>query len=61
MSELTAEVFGIGEGLEVAVGDAPLGDGVDDAVDQLTDAGLAIRGAHLAVEIFTGDNVGRGL
>ena len=48
-------------GGEVAVVQAPVGDGVDDAMDQFGDAAFALGRAQLAVEIFAGDDVGGGL
>ncbi len=61
MAQLGAKVLGVGLGLEIVVGLAPIGDGVDHAMDQLGDAALALGGPHLAVKVFTGDDVGGGL
>src|SRR4030095_9944194 len=38
--------------------DAPVGDGVGDAVDQLADRALAAGGAELAAEVLLDDDVG---
>src|SRR5205823_1530458 len=61
MGELMAEVLTIFLALEVISGEAPICDGVDNAMDELGDARLAFRGTHPAMEIFAGHNVGRGL
>ena len=61
MCELVAEVFGVFGRAEVMLFGAPIGDGVDDAADQLAHAGFALRRAHLAVEILADDDVGGGL
>ena len=45
---------------EVAAGDAPVADGLGDAGDEGADAGLTLGGAVEAVEVFGGDDVGRG-
>ncbi len=50
-------VFGRGE---VAAVEAPVADGFCNAADEMADAGLALGGADLAVEVFAGDDVGRG-
>ena len=46
-------------GREVLLLARPLGDGVDDAADQLLDRALALRRADVAAEIFRDDDVGR--
>ncbi len=61
MRQLVAEIFGVLRRGEVAALLAPVGDGVDDAMHQLADAGLALRRAQLAVKIFAGDDIGGGL
>ncbi len=61
MRELVAEVFGVFGGAEVVLFSAPIGNGVDDAADQLAHAGFALRRADLAVKIFADDDVGGGL
>ena len=58
MRQLVAEVLGVVASLEIAPVRAPIGDGVDHAMDQLTDAALAVGRAHLAVEILADHNVG---
>jgi hypothetical protein len=58
VGQFEAEVFGVGFGLEVAVLFAPTGDGIDHALDELGHAGFAFRGAHLAVKILAGDDIG---
>ena len=49
------EVLGRGE---VALGLGPGRDRVDDAVDELLDAGLALRRADVAAEVLADDDVG---
>ena len=44
---------------EVVTLDAPVGDGVDDAVHDLLQAGLALRRAEGAAEVLLGKDVGR--
>ena len=61
VGQFEAEVFAVGFGLEIAVLVAPVGDGIDHALDELGDAGFALGRAHLAVEILAGDDVGGGL
>src|SRR6266851_313227 len=61
MGQLVAEILGVGVGLEVVVGLAPIGYGIDHAMHQLGDAGLALGRPHLAVEVLAGDDVGGGL
>src|SRR5579864_1244756 len=61
MGELVAEGgfrFGIGE---VAALIAPADDGIDNASDQLADRAFPLRRIGLAVKVFGGDDVGRGL
>ena len=43
---------------EVVLRLRPGGDGVDDAVDQLADAGLALGRAQVAAEVLADDDVG---
>ena len=61
MGQLVAEVLAVLIGREVAVLLAPIGDGIDHALDELGDAGFALRRAQFAVEILAGDDVGGGL
>ena len=51
MLEFGAEGLGLGLVYEVGVLDAPLGDGVDDAVNNLLEAGLTLGGAGRAAEV----------
>ena len=60
MDEFVVEGGGVFAGAEVAVFHAPVADGLGDAGDELADSGLALVGADLPVEIFGGDDVGRG-
>ena len=50
----------VGRG-EVAVLEAPVGDGPRDPVDQLPDAVFAFGGAVFAIEVLADDDVGRQL
>jgi len=43
VGEFVAEVFAVFFGGEVAAGEAPVGDGVDNTVHQIGDAGFALR------------------
>src|SRR5260370_29342561 len=61
MGQLIVEIFGVGVGLEIVVSLAPIGYGVDHAMHQLGDAGLALGRPHLAVEVLAGDDVGGSL
>ena len=54
------ESGGVFGGAEVSIFHAPVANGFGDAGYQLTHAGFALIGADLSVEIFRGDNVGRG-
>src|SRR5208283_6207101 len=60
MDQLVVESDGVFKGAEIAVLQAPVTDGLGHAADQLTDAGFALAGIHAAVEIFAGDDIGRG-
>ena len=60
VGELGEEDFGIFGGGEVAVAEAPVADGLGDAGDEVADALFTLGGADLAVEVFGGDDVGRG-
>ncbi len=60
VGELGEEDVGVFVGGEVAVAHAPVADGLGDAGDEGADAGLALGGADLAVEVLGGDDVGRG-
>ena len=59
--EIAVEVFPILARLEVAVGNAPVGDRSRDAVDKLLDGVLALRRVDLAVEVLADDDVRRQL
>ena len=56
--QLEPEILAVRVGLEVAVLLAPVRDGVDHALDQLRDAGLALGRPEFAVEILAGDDIG---
>ena len=60
VGEVVAKGVGIFLGGEVAALLAPVGDGLGHAADEGADAALALGRADLAVEIFGGDDVGRG-
>ncbi len=60
VNEFVVESGGVFAGAEVSVFHAPVANGFGYAGYQLTDAGFALIGADLSVEIFRGDNVGRG-
>ncbi len=60
VGEVVVEGLGVLIGGEVAALLAPLGDGVGDAADEGADTALALGRPGLAVEIFGGDDVGRG-
>ena len=60
VGELGVEGLGVLRGGEVAALDAPVADGLGDPGDEGADAGLPLAGAVEAVEIFRGDDVGRG-
>ena len=47
-------------GGKVAVGQAPVADGLGHAAHQLADAGLPLGRVQLAVQVLRGHNVGRG-
>ena len=55
------EIFAVFLCFEVVAAETPIGDGVDDAVDELADAGFPFGRAHAAVEIFADDDIGGGL
>lgn len=55
--EFVVEDFAVGLA-EVAVFDAPVGDGAGDAVDELFDGGFALAGVLLAVKILRDDDLG---
>ena len=56
--EFVAERLGLGGVDEVAVGDAPVGDGVGDAIGHLLERPLALGGAGGAAEVLLGHDVG---
>ena len=56
--QVAVEVFAVLLRLEVAVGDAPVGDRAGDAVDELLDGVLALGRVDLAVEILAHHHVG---
>ena len=58
MGELGLERGQVLVAREVAVGLGPRGDRVDDAVDELADAVLALRRADVAAEVLADDDVG---
>ena len=55
--EFVVEGFAVGLA-EVAILDAPIGDGAGDAVDELADGGFALAGVLFAVKIFRDDDLG---
>ncbi len=57
--ELVVERLGVLGGGEVSLLFTPIGNRAADPVDQLTDTGLALVGADLAVEIFRHHDLGR--
>ena len=61
MGQLRPEGREVFVGREVVLGLGPPRDGVDDTVDELADAGLALRGAEVATEVLADDDVGRQL
>ena len=56
-SQFVIEHFAVGFG-EITVGDAPVGDGAGDAVDELADGEFAFGGFLFAVEVFGDDDFG---
>ena len=61
VGELVMEDGGVLGGGEVAARDTPVADGLGHAGDELAHAGLALRRSPIvAVEVFGGDDVGRG-
>ena len=56
-SQFIVEDFAVG-GVEIAVGDAPIGDGAADAVDQLAHRGFALGRMLFAVKILRHDDFG---
>ena len=56
--QLVGERRGLGVVAEVAAFEAPAGDRVDDAVDDLAQRGLTLGGAERAAEVLLGDDVG---
>ena len=58
MGQLGLEGLQVVVGREVVLGLGPRGDRVDDAVDELPDAGLALRRAEVAAEVLADDDVG---
>src|SRR6202521_4173176 len=61
VAELLGPVLRVFLAREVAAFASPTGQGFDDPVDQLADAGLALGGAHAAPEVLLGDDVDREL
>jgi len=61
VGQLVGEDLGVLRGGEVVAVDAPLGDGPDDAAEELLEARLAIVGAHLPVEVLRRHDVGGAL
>ena len=56
--QIAVEVFAILSGLEVAIGDAPVGDRAGHSVHKLFDRMLPLRGVDLPVEILADHDVG---
>ena len=61
MGQLGLEGLEVLVGREVVLGLGPGRDRVDDAIDELADAGLALRRADVAAEVLADDDVGREL
>jgi hypothetical protein len=59
--QLVGERVAVGGAREVAALEAGASDGVDDAVDHLSNARLAFGRSELAAEVLRGDDVRRGL
>ena len=59
MLEFGAEGLGLGLVDEVGILDTPFGDGVDDAVGDLLEAGLSLVGAEGAAEVLLREDVHR--
>ena len=58
MRELIVEDGGIFIAAEIAVGLAPVADGLCDSPNQLTDTGFSVGGADRAVQVFGSHDVG---
>ena len=56
--EVAVEVLAVLLRLEVAVGDAPIGDRAGDAVNELLDGVLPLGGVDLAVEVLAHHHIG---
>ena len=59
--EVTVEVFAVLWRLEVAVGNAPVGNRAGHPVNQLLDRVLALGCVDFTVEVLADDNIGRQL
>src|SRR5208282_2811454 len=60
VDELIVEGCAVFESFKVALGQSPVADGFGNTSDELADSGLALGRADFAVQIFRGDDVGRG-
>ena len=58
--ELVVEDAGVGFAGEVAAVETPVANGLGDAAYELADAGFALRGAELPVQILRGHDIGGG-
>ena len=61
MRQFQAEVFTVFLSFEVIASVTPIGNGVYNAVNQLTDAGFALRRTHTAMKILADDDIGGSL
>src|SRR5208282_1010338 len=60
VDELVVESGSVFGRLEVALGQSPVANGFGDPGDERADSGFALGRADLAVQVFRGDDVGRG-
>src|SRR5580658_10095513 len=60
MNEFVVEGRTVVGRFEVALSKSPVADGFGDASDELANSGLALGSTDFAVQIFAGNDVGRG-
>src|SRR4029078_11128781 len=60
MHKFVVECGTVFRSAEVALVESPVANGFGHAADELTDTGLALGSAELAVKVFAGNDVGRG-
>jgi len=60
VNEFVVEGWHVFGSLEVALVESPVADGFGDAGNECADSGLALGRADFSVQIFGGDDVGRG-